>query len=134
MKCFTPQIDYFEQDVFDSLSFSQIAEVGNTVYFSGIAPLKGSLENTLVMGQSIEEQLEFILATAQKCLESVGLAFSNIATWTIYTTEIDAFANQSGDILKKYLGQHKPVCTLVQISKLIHPEQMIEITITAVKE
>ena len=64
MKCFTPQIDYFEQDVFDSLSFSQIVEVGNTFYLSGIAPLKGSLENTLVMGQCIEEQLEFILTTA----------------------------------------------------------------------
>ena len=133
MKLSTPDLDYFKQDVFDLFAVSQIREVGNTVYLSGIAPLKGGLADLSLVGSTVADQLDFVLSIASKSLNSIGLDFGNIATWTIYTTDIAEFTSQSSDILKKYLGSHQPACTLVEISKLIHPEQLLEITITAVK-
>jgi 2-iminobutanoate/2-iminopropanoate deaminase len=133
IQCFNPKLDYFKQDVFDSLSFSQVASVGDQFYISGIAPLKGGLNDLQIMGSTHEEQLSFILDTAKACFDECGLAVENLISWTIYVTDIEGFANVANQYLQNFLGEHRPACTLVQVAKMIHPEQLIEIAMIAKK-
>ena len=133
MRLINPNIGYFENDVFEALAFSQIAQIGSVTFFSGVAPLKGALTSLELVGKTAEAQLIFVLDIIEKCLEESGLTKENIAAWTFYTTDIKQFSSFAGEILKHWLGNHKPTSTTVQVAALIHPAQTIEITVTAVK-
>lgn len=128
-----PEIGYFEQDVFDAFAFSQICQVGNLTFLSGVAPLKGSLSDLQLVGKNATEQLQFVLDIIEKCLASAHLTKENIATWTLYTTNITEFSEIAAPVLNKWLGTHRPTSTTVEVSGLIHPEQTIEITVIAIK-
>lgn len=129
-----PDIGYFEQDVFDAFSFSQIAESENLVLFSGVAPLKGGLADLQLISSNSMEQLSFVLAIIEKCLKHTNLDKKNIIAWTFYTTDIQEFATNAGPMLNQWLDGHKPTSTTVEVSGLIHPKQTIEITVTAIRK
>ncbi|TCB54809.1 hypothetical protein E0H85_15730 [Acinetobacter terrae] len=133
MRLSNPDIDYFKQDVFDAFAFSQVAQIGNLTFLSGVAPLKGSLADLQLVGSNAAEQLQFVLDTIEKCLEHAQLQKENIAAWTFYTTNIAEFSEIASPVLSAWLGEHKPTSTTVEVSALIHPEQKIEIAVIAAK-
>ena len=126
----SPNVGYFEQDVFDAFAFSQIAKAGPLTFFSGVAPLKGDLAQLTLVGNSQAEQVQFVLEVIEKLLIHEGLSKTDIATWTIYTTDIQDFATNSAQLLAEWLGDHRPTSSTIEVSGLIHPEQKIEITVT----
>lgn len=128
-----PDIGYFEQDLFDAFSFSQIAETEHMVFFSGVAPLKGGLADLQLIGSNSSEQLSFVLDIIEKCLKHSNLEKKNIIAWTFYTTDIQEFAANASPVLNQWLEGHKPTSTTVEVSGLIHPEQTIEITVIALR-
>lgn len=127
-----PSVGYMDDSTFELLGFSQVVRAGDTVYLSGIAPfLGGPPEFTVVGVGSMQEQVEFILGVLARCLESEGLTADNLVAVTVYATDVSALMECS-ETLAKFFGSAPPTSTWVGVTELAHPNQLVEITATAV--
>ena len=101
--------------------YSQVVKAGNTLYISGIASNKPTLE----------KQVEEIYSIIQNILNDYGLDTSAIVKQVIYTTDIEAYKSL-GAAGKKYFKENEyPSSTLVQIERLYSKEHMVEIEVVA---
>lgn len=130
---YTPDIGYLGQDVFDAFAFHQSVRAGDTLYLSGIAPLRGDLTGLELVGEGdIGAQLDFVLDVLDRCLQAEGLDRSNLVAWTFYTTDIHGLCAVIPDRLGPWIGNHRPTSTTLEIQGMIHPAQQLEITAIAV--
>jgi len=128
-----PDIGYLGADVFDAFAFRQSVKAGDTYYYAGVAPLKGTLDSLELVGKDdMTAQFHYILEVIDGCLKADGLDRTNIATWTFYTTDIKAFMEVMPGILGPWVGEHRPSSTTVEVRAFVHPDQLLEITTTAV--
>jgi len=70
------------------------------------------------------------LENIRDVLRSIGGETADIVSLTHYATDIEAFM-QTGDIRRQFFAAPFPATTTVQVSRLYHPELMIEITAIA---
>lgn len=118
---------YMGESVFQSFAFKQTVRAGDTIYFSGIAPLQGGLEDLTLVGEGdLRAQMEFCYEVLGQCLAAEGLGFEHVVATTLYTTDMHAMA-QCGDLLVKAFGDNGPTATAVQVTGLFHPQQMFEV-------
>lgn len=129
----TPDIGYLGQDVFEAFAFHQSVRAGDTLYLSGIAPLRGSLESLELVGEGdIGAQLDFVLQILDRCLQAEGLERRHLVAWTFYSTDIQGLAAVIPARLGQWVGEHRPSSTTLEVQGMIHPAQQIEITAIAV--
>ena len=129
-----PDVGYFADEVFKAFSFTQTIKVGNTLYLSGVAPMKGDLNNMQLVGEGdMRAQLEWTLEVLKRCLAAHGATFHNLVAETVYTTSIDELL-KVWDVLHRFRGQDTPTSTLVEVKRLYHPQQLVEINGIAVLE
>ncbi len=127
-----PDIGYVDESTFALLGFSQVVRAGSTVYFSGIAPFTGAPPEFTVVGTgSMEEQVLFCLDILERCLESEDQSFENLVAVTVYATDMPALM-ATADIFAKRFGAAPPSSTWLGTTALAHPDQLVEITATAV--
>lgn len=128
----TPEIGYLGQDVFEAFAFHQSVRAGDTLYLSGIAPLRGNLESLELVGEGdIGAQLDFVLDILDRCLLAEGLERRHLVTWTFYTTDIQALSAVIPARLGPWVGAHRPSSTTLEIQGMIHPAQQLEVTAIA---
>lgn len=127
-----PDVGYFDESVFEAFTFSQVVRAGNTIYLSGIAPLIGTAEDMQVVTPGdVAGQAGFVLEILQRCLTSQGAGLEHLVAVTVYATDIDALAAEAA-LFQKWFGDHPPSSTWVEVRKLIHTDQLLELTATAV--
>lgn len=127
-----PDVGYLAEDVFKTNAFTQTIKAGNTLYLSGIAPLKGGLTNLELVGEgSMQAQTEFVLEILKRCLAAEGATLRNWVAQTVYVTSIAEFM-EATPMVNQLFGEHTPTSTLVEVQALFHPQQMIEINGIAV--
>lgn len=127
-----PDVGYIDDSAFAMLGFSQVVRASGTVYYSGIAPFTGAPPDFNVVGTgSMEEQLLFIFDILERCLDSENQTMADLVAVTIYATDVPAMLS-CADILAKKFGAAPPTSTLVGVTALAHPDQLVEITATAV--
>ncbi|WP_405147413.1 Rid family hydrolase [Sphaerisporangium sp. NBC_01403] len=124
---------YLGESVFDTFAFAQTVVVGDTVHLSGMTPLRGEVDALeLVCPGDLRGQTEFELDVLKRSLEEVGARLADVVSVTVYTTDIDALTEHA-DLFRAYFGSAAPAATWVQVSRLLHPGQLIEITAIAVR-
>ena len=129
-----PEVGYLANEVFKTFAFTQTIKAGNTLYFSGVAPLKGDLKNMQLVGEGdMHAQVEWTLEVLKRCLAQHGATFHNLVAETIYTTNIEDLLKVM-DVRGRFFGEDSPTSTLVEVKRLFHPQQMVEITGIAVLE
>ncbi len=129
-----PAVGYFSDDVFKTNAFTQTIRAGNTLYFSGIAPLRGGLRDLEVVGPAdLRAQAAFVLEIMKRCLAAEGATFRNLVAVTVYTTNITELTKLA-DLFRSVFGEHTPTSTWVEVKALFHPQQMVEINGIAVLE
>jgi enamine deaminase RidA (YjgF/YER057c/UK114 family) len=127
-----PDVGYMDESTFALLGFSQVVRADNTVYYSGIAPFTGAPPEFTVIGMgSMEEQVLFCLDVLERCLESEKQTLDNLVAVTVYATEMPALM-ATAEIFAKRFGAAPPSSTWVGVTELAHPDQLVEITATAV--
>ncbi|AHD24039.1 endoribonuclease L-PSP (plasmid) [Rhodococcus pyridinivorans SB3094] len=125
--------EYLGASVFDTFAFAQTAVVGDTIYLSGMTPLRGEVDALEVVSPGdLRGQTEFELDVLRRSLESEGAAITDVVSVTVYTTDIDALAGHT-ELFRTHFGAKPPTVTWVQVDRLLHPEQLVEITAVAVK-
>ena len=76
-------------------------------------------------------QTKFILQKIKKILQKFDSSFENVVRTRIYVTNIDDW-EKIGKAHNQIFKNIKPVTTMVEISKLIDPDLLVEIEISAI--
>ena len=129
-----PELGYLTKDVYQTFAFTQMIRAGSTLYLSGVAPFTSSTGNLELVGEGDPRaQLERVLELIERCLAAEGATFRNWVAQTVYTTSI-ADLEPVADTFRRFMGEHTPTSTWVEVKGLFHPKQVVEINGIAVLE
>jgi len=129
-----PEVGYLADGVFKTFFFTQTIKAGKTLYFSGIAPIKGDLKNMQLVGEGdMRAQIVWTHEVLKRCLAEYSATFHNWVAETLYTTNIEELL-KVWDVRRRFFDEDVPTSTLVEVKRLFHPQQMFEISGIAVLE
>lgn len=127
----TPTDYPLTEDVFRAFGFQQCVAAGNQLHISGVTPLRGNLADLLLIGEGdVREQVEFCLDALHQCLVAHEIGPAHLISTVVYATDLDAVAAQA-DLFVQHFGNHPPTATWVEVRRLFHPGQMVEISALA---
>jgi|SRR5919106_645117 enamine deaminase RidA (YjgF/YER057c/UK114 family) len=117
------------------VGYAHVAKVsgGKIVHVAGQAPFD---ENGQVVGRGdFVAQFAQVVRNLKIAVEAAGGHAQQYAVLTIYITDLQAYLNDKkplGEAYREVFGKYFPAITLVQVSRLYHPDCMIEISGIAV--
>jgi enamine deaminase RidA (YjgF/YER057c/UK114 family) len=80
-------------------------------------------------------QFDAALAKALKVVEAAGGRPEHVTRMTVYVTDLDAYRDARraiGEMWRSRMGTHYPAMTLVEVSRLLDEDALVEIEATAV--
>ena len=100
---------------FAGAPYSQAIRVGDLVFVSGQIPLRpGSTE---LVGKTITEQTEQVLANLRAILEEAGSGLDRLVKTTVYLKDLADFAAMN-EVYRKHAGSEPPARSTVQVVAL----------------
>ena len=98
------------------------------LFVSGCGPFD---ENAKIVGvNDIVAQTTKTLENVKAILDAAGMSFVNVVKETVYLTNIDDRAATRA-VRERFYGTSLPACTLIEISRCVHPDMRIEIDVVA---
>ncbi len=79
----------------------------------------------------MEQQVLFLMDILERCLESESQTLENLVAVTVYATDVPALM-ATAEIFAKKFGVAPPASTWLGVTALAHPDQLVELTATAV--
>jgi len=113
----------------DIVGYSRAVKVGNMVFVTGTVAVDA--ENNLVGGDDAYLQTKFILEKIAAVLQQTGATLQDVVRTRLFVTDIarwEEYGRAHGEVF----GTIKPCTTMVEVSRLIAPEYLIEIEVDAV--
>ncbi|MCR6112615.1 RidA family protein [Bacillus sp. A301a_S52] len=108
---------------------SQGYSVNGTIYISG--QLSHDMESTFIGAGDIEAQTKQTLENLDRVLTGFGASKTNLAYVEIYLTNVKEHFEPCIKLFREYMGQHRPAGSLIGVTELAFPEQLIEISAIA---
>ena len=114
----------------ESFGYSRAVQIGNAIEVSGTT----ASEDDKVIGiGDVTLQAEYIIKKIEHTLIEAGFSLKDVVRTRIFMTDISHWEEVAK--VHSYLFEDvMPACTLVEVSNLIHPDLLIEIEATAIKE
>ncbi|MCS5663224.1 MAG: RidA family protein [Flavobacteriales bacterium] len=110
--------------------YSRAVQTGNTIEVSGTTASEG--DKVIGVGD-ITLQTEYVIKKIEHTLLEADFSLKDVVRTRIFITDISLW--EAVAKVHSYLFEDiMPACTLVEVSKLIHPDLLIEIEATAIKE
>lgn len=103
--------------------------INGTIYISG--QFSHDMEGAFIGEGNIEAQTRQTLENLDRVLEGFGVTKSNLAYMEIYLTNAQEHFEPVLRLFKEYVGQHRPAGSLIGVTCLASPEQLIEISAVA---
>jgi len=113
----------------ESYGLTQGYSVNGTIYISG--QFSHDMQGEFVGEGDFELQARQTLKNLDRVLEGFGVTRSNIAEMEIFLTNPQEHFEQCVVLFKEYVGDHRPAGTLIGVSGLAFPHQLIEIRAVA---
>lgn len=113
----------------DKVGYSRAVRAGDRVFVSGTTATDD--EGNAVGKGDLYAQTVQCIKNIEKALNSAGASLSDVVRTRSYVTDIDDW-EAFGKAHEEYFGAIKPAATLVEISKLIHPDLIVEIEVDAI--
>ena len=110
------------------VGYSRVVRVGNIIEVAGTTAIDG---DKLVGKGDMYEQTAFILKKIEKSLLRIGIPLSDVVRTRMFVTDISRW-QEAGKAHGEFFKEIKPVTTMVEVSKLINSEFLIEIEATAI--
>jgi 2-iminobutanoate/2-iminopropanoate deaminase len=111
-------------------TYTHIVRSGKMLFIAGQTPINASGQ---VIGSTMKEQLEQVMANLLVALKSQGADFSHVTKTTTFVTSISEFRTpEVAAVRTKYVGTNPPANTLVQIQQLADPAYKVEIEAIAI--
>ena len=108
--------------------YTDAVRFGDLLFISGIAAI--GPDGSVVAPGDVVAQTEFILHTMGAILTTAGASFADVLKVTVYLTNVED-RTKINPVRQKYFGSAKPASTLVEISKLVLPDLLVEIEAVA---
>ncbi|MBU7321006.1 RidA family protein [Paenibacillus oleatilyticus] len=114
----------------EAFGVTQGYSANGTIYISG--QFSHDMQGAFVGEGDIEAQTRQTLENLDRVLAGFGVTRSNIAEMEVFLTNPQEHFEQFIVLYKEYVGDHRRAATLIGVSGLAFPHQLIEIRATAV--
>lgn len=111
------------------VGISRAVRIGQFIAVSGTAPL-GPDGKTVAIGDP-EQQARRCLEIAQEALEKLGASLKDVIRTRILLTRIDDW-EKVARVHGEFFSQIRPVSTVVQVSRFVDQDWLVEIEVDAV--
>lgn len=127
-----------------TFGYAQAVRVRNTIYVSGqlshddsgnlVGPAPLDAAGHVTDSSNMELQMRTTYANAAKLLAKFDAGLEHVVEEVLYVTDMNAAFAVAGTVRKAAYRSDSPACasTLVEVSRLAFPEQLIEVSFTAV--
>ena len=112
--------------------YSQVVKSAGatTVHVAGTVPFD---EDANVVGiDDMKVQVLKILDNIRISLEAAGATPADVVRINIYALDVDDYVSSGAPEVISFFSDNKPASTTVQVSRLVHPDWIVEIEATAV--
>ena len=89
-------------------------------------------DGSVVGKGDIEAQTRQVLENIKKCLAAAGATFDQVVKINVYSTNLDAHLGVIAKLRQEYFTKGPVASTTVQVSRLVHPDWLVEIEAIAV--
>jgi enamine deaminase RidA (YjgF/YER057c/UK114 family) len=111
------------------VGYSRAVKMGNIIEVTGTVAVD---ENSkLVGGNDAYEQTKFVIQKIEKVLQNAGASLKDVVRTRMFVTDISRW-EEYGRAHGEFFKDIKPCTTMVEVSKLIAPEYLIEIEATVI--
>ncbi|PKH51810.1 hypothetical protein CXF68_14435 [Tenacibaculum sp. Bg11-29] len=115
----------------DKVGYSRAVQVGNIIEVSGTTAT--DKEGNIVGVNDLYLQTKTIIETVKNVLEDMGSSLKHVVRTRIYTTDISRW-EEIGKAHGEFFSTIKPATAMVEISRLVNPDMLVEIEFTAITE
>jgi 2-iminobutanoate/2-iminopropanoate deaminase len=109
--------------------FTHVVRAGRLVFVSGCVATDA--EGRVVGGNDVVAQTRQVHENIKRCLAAAGATFADICKVTVFLRSIGD-REKVNTVRQEYFGAHRPASTLVEISRLVRDDYLVEIEATAV--
>ena len=113
----------------DIVGYSRAVKIGNVIEVTGT--VAADENSQLVGGDSAYEQTRFVIQKIAGVLERAGAGLKDVVRTRIFVTDISRW-EEYGRAHGEFFRDIRPCTTMLEISKLISPEYLVEIEATAI--
>jgi len=114
----------------DIVGYSRVVRVGNIIEVAGTTAMDG---DKLVGKGDMYAQTAFILKKIERALLEAEATLNDVVRTRMYVVDITKW-EEAGKAHGEFFKKIKPVSTMVEVSRLINSDLLIEIEATAILE
>ena len=112
----------------DIVGYSRAVKIGNIIEVAGTTAMDG---DNLIGKDNLYAQTKYIFQKIEKALQEAGASLNDVVRTRMFVTDISKW-EEAGKAHGEFFKLIKPVSTMVEVSKLINDDLLIEIEVTAI--
>ena len=109
------------------VGYSRAVRVGDIIEVTGTTAV---IDGEIVFKGDMYGQTKCIIEKVRDILKEAGAVLEDVVRTRIFVTDISRW-EEVGRAHREFFGQIRPAATMVEISKLIDPDMLVEIEFTA---
>ncbi len=113
------------------VGYSRAVRTGSLIAISGTTAT--NRQDRVLGKNNLYEQTVLIIRKIDAALRELGVSLESVVRTRIYTTDITRWS-EIARAHRRFFGKVKPACTMVQVSRLIDPDMMVEVEAEAICE
>lgn len=112
-------------------AYAAVTDPGRMVFTAGACPLDA--DGAVVAAGDVTGQARQVVANLREALEGAGVGLGDVLKTTVYVVTADREELVAAwDVVRAALGEHEAPSTLVGVTVLGHPGQLVEVEAVAV--
>ena len=103
---------------------------GTNVLLAGIVPF--DTDKNIVGIGDMKAQVQQVLRNIKRALAAAGATPSDVVRINALATDVDLYIEEGAPQVIEFFGDTKPTSTTYEVQRLVHPDWLIEIEVTAI--